>query len=263
MASKFSSIAMPRVGPMRGIRFCGRCLGYGCLFGIAIAALDFAYYFPLTTPPHTLGVKAFLSSVFVWSGEFMLLTLIVAYFENRITRHDPPVWQLVLIVLFGTAAAVVSWQVFSVLVLRDLLGVRLFRDYLGQPVVLIGGILYHGWMVLFFGGLAAGVYAAQRWRTRTLAAVRAAELSRAMSERHLSEARLASLQRQVEPDVILRSLSTLERLYNEDPATADKALDALIVLLRQALADLRDSASSAGPVSRSRVRNGILREEGA
>jgi LytS/YehU family sensor histidine kinase len=99
--------------------------------------------------------------------------------------------------------------------------------------------------MLFFGGLAAAVYASRRRRARMLAALRAAELGRATSQQRLAEARLASLQARVEPDFLLQTLTRLEQSYEADPHAADRLLDELIAFLRGALADIRASEAAA------------------
>jgi hypothetical protein len=114
---------------------------------------------------------------------------------------------------------------------------RLFREHVGQPGNWMGGMLYHAWLMLFFGGLSAAVGASERWRTRMLHALRSAELSRATSQQRLAEARLAALQARVDPDYLYHTLSRLERLYEEDPPAADRLLDELIAFLRNALVD--------------------------
>jgi LytS/YehU family sensor histidine kinase len=122
-------------------------------------------------------------------------------------------------------------------VLRDQLGMRLFRDHIGQPENWLGGMLYNAWLMLFFGGLIAAVVASQRRRTRMLSTLRSAELNRTTSQQRLAEAKLASLQARVDPDYLYQTLSRLERLYEDDPPAADRLLDELIAFLRNALAD--------------------------
>jgi LytS/YehU family sensor histidine kinase len=116
---------------------------------------------------------------------------------------------------------------------------RLFRDQVGQPGNWMGGMLYHAWLMLFFGGLIAMVDASQRWRTRMLRALRSAELSRATSQQRLAEARLALLEARIQPDHLYDTLSRLERLYGHDPRAADRLLDELIAFLRNALSEAR------------------------
>jgi hypothetical protein len=229
-----------------GARFWLQRLGFGFFLGAAIATLEFAYYFPLVT--HTIGVDSFLSSIVLWCGESMLFALVVSGAEYSVRPRELRAWQLALAVVVGVLFAVLAWQAFSRLILRDQFGVRLFPDYLGQPVNWMGGVLYHTWMLLFFGGLATAAYASQRRYARMLAALRAAQLARAMSQRWLADAKLASLQSRIEPDFLFQTLTKLEGFYETDPASADRLLDELIAFLRGALADMRASNVPSPPI---------------
>jgi hypothetical protein len=214
-------------------------LGYGFVLGVAIATLNFAHNFPLTAAPNNVGFLAYVSLLLEWCGESILLALTVALAERWMSPRELRAWQLALAVVVGAVAAVLTWQTFTLIVLRDGLGIRLFRDYLGTPVIWIVGVFFQGWLMLFFGGLAAAVYASQRRRARMLAALHAAELGRASAQQRLAEARLASLQVRVEPDFLLQTLTRLEQSYEADPDAADRLLDELIAFLRGALADIR------------------------
>lgn len=218
-------------------RFWVKRLGMGLFLGAAIASLDFAYYLPLST--HSIGVASFLSSLVVWCGESLLFVLVVTGAEYWASPRELRAWELALVIMTGALFAVLAWQSFSHFLLRDQLGVRLFRDYLGTPVVWIGGVLYHTWLMLFFGGLGWAAYVSQRRYARMLATLRTAELSRATSQRRLADAKLASLQARIDPDFLVQTLAKLERFYEADPASADQLLDELIAFLRGALADIR------------------------
>jgi hypothetical protein len=194
--------------------------------------------------PNPIGLHSLVSLWLVWCGEGVLLALTVGLAERSVSPRELRPWQLALAVAVGVIAGVLIWQVFTQLVLRDQLGIRLFVDHVGQPAVWMGVVLYHGWLMFFFGGLAAAVYASQRRHARMLLALRAAELGRATSQQRLAEARLASLQARVEPDFLLQTLTRLEQSYAADPDAADRLLDELIAFLRGALADIRASATA-------------------
>jgi hypothetical protein len=225
-----------------GARFWMTRAGYGLVMGAAVATLEFAYYFPLVSERTGIGLNSFVSLLLVWCGECILLALAVGIAEHWVNPRELRPRQLALAVAVGAFGSALICHAFTQFVLRDQLGVRLFLDHLGQPVVWPEMILYHGWLMLFFGGLAAAVHASQRRRARMLTALRAAELGRATSQQRLAEARLASLQARVEPDFLLQALTRLEQSYEADPAAADRLLDELIAFLRGALADIRASA---------------------
>ena len=218
---------------------------FGVVLCAVIVSLEFAYYLPLVSLRRELGLDSLGSLLMTWGGECMLLALAVGVVEYRVRPRELRPWELALTVAAGAFAAALIWNLFTDTVLRNQLGLELFVDHIGQPVEWVGSSLYHGWMLFFFGGLAAAVHASLRRRARMLARLRAAELGRVISQQRLAEARLASLQTYVDPNFLLQKLNQLEQLYEVDPDAADRLLDELIVFLRGALADIRASATAA------------------
>ncbi|MEO7402580.1 MAG: hypothetical protein ABIU95_02820, partial [Burkholderiales bacterium] len=211
----------------------------GCALGAAIALLEFAYYAPLASTASARSIESLLSSLAVWCGESALFALILTTVEWWRRPNALRGWSLTLAVTAGVIVAVLAWHAIAEFVLRDTLGMRPFRDYVGQPGVWIGAVLYHTWLLLVFGGLGCAAYVSQRRHAQMVAALRAAELARATSQRRLAEMSLAAMQARIDPDFVMATLTRLEHLYDGDPQSADRALDELIVFLRGALADLR------------------------
>jgi histidine kinase len=219
--------------------------GYGLLLGVSIAVLEFAYYYPLVSTPHKLGVLSLMAALLTWSGEGALLALTVALFERWETPRLLGARQLVLAVTVGSVAGVLVWQAFTQFVLREGFGIWLFRDHLGQPMNWTGTVLYHIWLIFVFGGLGAAVYVSRQRHARMLAVLRAAELGRETSQQRLAAARLAALHTRIDPEFLFQTLTKLEQLYETDPPGADRLLEELIVFLRRALADIQVSGASA------------------
>ena len=242
MANATSMQAVP-VAAM-GARFWVARAVYGLLLGAVVATLEFAYYFPLVSGRDGIGLTSLVSLLLVWCGEFALLALAVGMAEYWVSPREPSGWQLALAVVVGAFAGALIWHVITHFVLRDLLGLRLFVDQVGQPVVWLGQILYHWWLMTFFGGLAAAVHASQRRRARMLAALRTAELGREKSQQQLAEVTLGALRARIDPEYLFQTLTRLEGLYETDPPAADRLLEELIVFLRAALADIRASGVS-------------------
>ncbi|HEY6821288.1 MAG TPA: hypothetical protein VI321_04660 [Burkholderiales bacterium] len=226
--------AAARAGARR--RFLLSYCGYGLLLGTSIALLEFAYYYPLVSARGALGAGLLLSLLLGWCGEGVLLAMTVALFELRAAGRPIRAGQLALAVTIASTVGVLAWQLFMQGVLRERFGVWLLRDYVGQPVSLAGVALYHVWLMLLFGGLAAAVHLSRRQHARMLSALRAAELGREDSQARLAEMRLATLQGRVDPEFLLHTLTRLEGLYEADPAGADRLLEELIAFLRKALA---------------------------
>jgi hypothetical protein len=222
-------------------RFWLRHAGYGLLLGASIALLEFAYYYPLVSTPGKLGVGLFASLLLTWCGEGVLLAMTTAFFERRQAPQPLGARELALVVVVGSIAGVLAWQAFVQSVLRARFGIWLLRDYVGQPVDLAGIVLYNVWLMLLFGGLMAAVYLSRQRHARMLAVLRAAELARGDSQRRLAETRLAALQARIDPGFLFQTLTRLEQLYEADPPGADRLLEELIVFLRGALADVRQT----------------------
>ncbi len=219
--------------------------GYGLLLGVSIAVLEFAYYYPLVSTSDKLGVGLLFSLLLSWCGEGVLLTLTVGLFELREAPRPLGARQLALAVVVGSIAGVLAWQAFVQLVLRERFGFWVLRDFVGQPVNWAGIAIYHVWLMLLFGGLAAAAYSSRQRHARMLGVLRAAELNRETSQRGLAEARLDALQTRVDPEFLFQTLTKLEQLYEADPPGADRLLEELIVFLRRALADIQVSGASA------------------
>ena len=221
--------------------------GYGLVMGAVVAVLEFAYYFPLLAEGNGIGLNSLGSLLVTWCGEFLLLALAVGIVERRVSSRELRAPQLALSFAFGALASALIWHTVTHFVLRDRFGLLLFVDQVGQPVVWPGQILYHCWIMLFFGGLAAVARSSQQRRTRMLAALRAAELGRARSQQRLAEVTLGSLQSRIDPEFLFRTLTRLEQLFEADPRAADRLLEELIAYLRAALADVQASIAPAAP----------------
>lgn len=228
------------------LRFLASCAGYGLLLGASIALLEFAYYYPLVSAPGTLEVFLLFSLLISWCGEGVLLAVTVALFELRQSLRPLGARQLALAAMVGSIGGVLAWQAIVHWVLREQFGMWVLRDFVGQPVNMMGIALYHVWLMLLFGGLAVAAYSSRQRHARMLAILRAAELSRETSQRRLADAKLAALQARIDPAFVFQTLTKLEQLYEADPPGADRLLEELIVFLRAALADVR--AAGAGMV---------------
>jgi hypothetical protein len=205
---------------------------YGLALAASIALLEFAYYHPLLSASGKPGLALLASLLLVWCGEGVLLAWTVRLFEAREAPRPLGAARLFLAVAIGSIGGVLVWQTFVHQVLRARLGVRVLRDYVGQPVSFAGVALYHVWLMLSFGGLAAVLYLSRRRHARVVAMLRAAEVAREISQRQLAETRLAALQARIDPEFVLQSLTRLERSYAGDPAAADRLLEELIEFLR-------------------------------
>jgi hypothetical protein len=93
-------------------------------------------------------------------------------------------------------------------------------------------------------GLAAFSYYYRRRALQRVNALQAEQLRRAELARRTFEARLQAMQARVEPQFLFNTLSHVERLYEVNTTMADRMLDDLIVYLRAALPQLRETTST-------------------
>lgn len=118
------------------------------------------------------------------------------------------------------------------------------RTAVGFDMELPDRFLYGLWQLAFWGSAGAALHASDLRHKRSTVALRKGELARLRSERRLAEMRLSALHAQVEPEFVLTTLDTVERLYDRDVEAADRVLDALIQFLREATPLLRRQTSS-------------------
>jgi hypothetical protein len=92
--------------------------------------------------------------------------------------------------------------------------------------------------------LATFGYFHRRRALQRMDSLRSAQLERERLARRAFEARLQAMQARVEPQFLFNTLAQVERLYETDAALGDRMLDDLIVYLRAALPQLRETAST-------------------
>ena len=99
---------------------------------------------------------------------------------------------------------------------------------------------------LTWGGLIALVYFNRRRDEELAAALHAAQLAQVELKRKALESKLQLMQAQVEPEFLFNTLKRVGDLYENNPSSADRMLDNLIVYLRAVLPQMRTSSSTLG-----------------
>jgi hypothetical protein len=99
-------------------------------------------------------------------------------------------------------------------------------------------------IAMTYTGIGVTIYAAARAAERTGTRLRDAERTRARAARQLTEQRLQALQARVEPQFLFDTLAEIQQLYEREGRAAEPTLDALIVFLRAALAQTRDTCTT-------------------
>jgi hypothetical protein len=112
-----------------------------------------------------------------------------------------------------------------------------------QPLT-IPLMAYNLWINLFYGGLLMLAYSLTLRRERMRSLLHASALARNHTQAILDEARLQALQKQVDPALLLSSMSELEKRYRIEPEGAERLLEALVEFLRCAMPGLREPTST-------------------
>lgn len=132
----------------------------------------------------------------------------------------------------------------------------------GAPVgALVGIVLLMAWLdpdseglrrivvtvlvtTMIFGGIGATFFYLRTRKEQLEEELRAAELRRVEAERRGLEAQLKMLQAQIEPHFLFNTLANVTALIAQDPATARRLLEHLIVYLRSTLARTRSDGTT-------------------
>jgi hypothetical protein len=209
--------------------------------GLLIATLEFAVT-RASIPallPEQLAWLARLAAHWVLAS--LPLGIAVAVLEHYSPHSQPPWHGYAIAVLLGAGAGALVLALHGKFV-----DPAISITAVGFDMELLDRFLYGTWQLAFWGSAGAMLHASSLRQRRAAAALHDDELQRLRSERRLVEERLSALHAQVEPEFVLSTLSTVERLYETDPAAADRTLDALIQFLRLATPLLRRRISTIG-----------------
>jgi Histidine kinase len=125
-------------------------------------------------------------------------------------------------------------------------------------------MFYNLWINLFYGGLLMIAYSLTLRQERMRSLLHGTAIARNRTQTILDEARLEALQRQVDPALLLNSMSELERRYRSEPDEAERLLETLVEFLRCAMPGLRQPTSTVDAelrLARAYVR--LQKERGA
>lgn len=203
-----------------------RALGYGVLFAIACTAME-----SFALPLGSLGLIDLLQFTLRLGTEWTAIGIALAS-ALRVSGHRlTPVLFAPALLVFALAVTVGWAPVFALLV---------------TPTWLATGTSYAHlfWACLCYGGVFSAVYLMSQRGERTRALLAKAEIARQSSEAALGNAQLQALQGQIDPALLLRVMTEVERRYAAAPATVDRLLDPLIGFLRAAMPGVRSGAST-------------------
>jgi LytS/YehU family sensor histidine kinase len=167
--------------------------------------------------------------------------MLTTFVADELAVNRARAWPLyaVAIVVGAATGALLQWE------LHRLLALPPRTDVESDP----GDVATAQRAFLFFeyltwGGIVVWIYVSRRAQTRAEARMTAAQLQRAETQRRTISTRLQTLQAQVEPQFLQRTLARVCDRYQIDSAEGSEMLGRLIVYLRAALPQLRESAST-------------------
>jgi len=167
----------------------------------------------------------------------LLVILVVVAIYNRVSAT--PRWRYPALALGILIASLVGSVILGAIESHGTLD---FSDF--------GG--FYWWLeatwprYLVLGALLAAVFVYFRAAEESEAARQQAEIDRAHFAQQMDEARLLTLQAQIEPHFLFNTLATVRRLYQTDASAAESMLDNLMRYLTVALPQMRATDSTLG-----------------
>jgi hypothetical protein len=182
----------------------------------------------------TWGVSQSVGVTLIFFAAGTCFLLAVSIVEYGVPRGFPPVRRYVVA---GIAACVVAIVVeMTLYVLAPSSGPGTAHWKWPPPTnELLGRI---AWSVTNFGlsgGLALAVYVRFRSARRVREAFNSAELERVVASRDVLFSQLTAMRARIDPQFLLGTLAEVNALYDRDPKSGDRMLDALSAYLRAAL----------------------------
>jgi len=218
-----------------------RILGAALAGGVLIASIEYAVTRG-TVPLNPLAQAGWLLRLSAhWVLASLPLGLAFLWIERRAQENQPPLASYVSAVVLGAigGAGVVALH-------GSLVDPGISRIAVGFDMTLHDRFLYGLWQLGFWGSIGAAMHWTDLRYRQGMSVLQRAERARLHSEQRMLEARLASLQGQVEPEFVLATLARIEQLYATELETADRILDSLIRFLRLAIPQLKGSSSTVG-----------------
>jgi len=219
---------MPR--PAALVRPLLRWLGFGVFWTLVGLAFAGQFYLSSSLLGRTItwadAISYSLGDWYVWA----LLSVPIAYLARRFPPENSAAWRTAAVHL--GAALLFS---LAYVVLRSLVG-QVHSRLLGEPVAF--GEVFRPLLVktfpfnlLIYGVIVSVSHALDYYRKYHERTVQTLEL-----EKHLTEARLQSLLRQLKPHFLFNALNGIASLMYSDVAAAERMLVRLSELLRQTMA---------------------------
>jgi hypothetical protein len=182
----------------------------------------------------------------LFSLAMTMLLMIVTIAAINLTERLPKVWRLVIL---GAALVFCAFLVIRPIWWR----LALASGFDPKGIVSYAWFTFNGprsasltLEALAFGCLAAAPIYLRRQRQERIRSLRDAKLQRISSESQETEARLQSLQAQIEPHFLFNTLAHIARLHQVDARKGRSMLRGLTGYMRSALPQMRESDCTLG-----------------
>ena len=232
--------ALHRPDDVVSVNAIGRGLTGGLVGGLLIASVEFAALRDSVSSSLLAQLTWLLRLSVHWSLGALPVGIAIGILERRSRSHPPFAPGYAIAIIVGAVAGAIVHTLYAEFV--DPISQTSHGFDIGWPNIFLYGV----WQFVFWGSVGAILHASNLRQNRSAIALRVGELARLSTERRLAEAQLDALHAQIEPEFVLSTLSAVERLYERDPAAADRVLDALIQFLREATPLLRRQGSTIG-----------------
>jgi len=212
----------------------------GVLWGVAVSAME-SVVLPVYPDAWTGFWKILAWIVPGWCVVGVGLATLIEWVGARFERTSQ-------IVTFMIACALGLSAIYSMLYsLAPASGPRS-----GMSVVFPQGfdplvaLVYQFWVVLFYGGLYFVAWSLRHRSQRSRETLARVEIARIKAETMLAEEQLHRLRGRIEPQLLLRVVTEVERRYLSDGPSADELLGLLVAFLRLAMPAIRSGKSGLG-----------------
>ena len=227
----------------------------GILWGIALSAME-SVSLPVREESAAGLASLMLGNIVVWSSIGVAIAWGVDWAGARL--RDP--WFLVGALTIGALAlgSVASLLIAVVGQIAPEIGVRAVFPNGSES---LASFLYQAWLILFYGGfyVLARTFGQRAESTRAMLAD--AQIARVKSEMALKDAELRALRGRVDPRFLLRIMEEVDHRYRATPQDADRLLNLLIDMLRQAMPGVRTGHSTlSAEVALARAHCALMSE---
>jgi signal transduction histidine kinase len=195
----------------------------------AVIPLGFLRQFDLRYVAPALGAAAYDFGSHLTLA--LLMYIVIQPVRRRGPQHGVPRWAALAVTVL--AASLVAAGLFRLLV---------ETEYDGEWWLSLSLVLRFA----FPAGMLVVVAEFHRREVLSLEAMRDAEAARAALETQTLQARLRTMQAQIEPHFLFNTLANVRRLYETDPAAGETMLARLMEYLRMALPSMRGATSTLG-----------------